>query len=109
MFGMLGLLVYMTVHISPQRPVSSGAAYSEMVPDGQGRKIWKRVYAELYGPEGLEKTWRVATPKGYFDEADRDDFLRRIPVEKRFGDARLTVKEDGADLVFGIYTRGAIP
>ena len=109
MFGMLGGLAYMTMHFNPQRPVSAGAANSETVSDDQGRKIWKRVYAELYGPQGLERTWKIATPKGYFNESDRDEFLRKIPAEKRFGEARLTVKEDRADLVFGIYYKGAKP
>ena len=109
MFGMLGGLAYMTLYFTPQRPVGSGTATSETVTDGQGRKIWKRVYAELYGPRGLERTWKIATPKGYFNESDRDEFMRRIPAEKQFGEARLTVKEDRADLVFGIYYKGARP
>jgi len=113
MFCLLAVLTFLTLNTNPQRfkyrhppeeSQSPSAGSSET-----GAKTWGKVYAELYGPKGLEKTWEIATPKGYFTEADRDQFLRDIPAKKQFGEARVTVKEDGADLVFGIYYKGAKP
>jgi len=113
MFCLLALLALLTMNTNPQRlkyrhppeesqpPISGSSEKSE--------KTWSKVYAELYGPKGLEKTWEIATPKGYFTEADREQFLRDIPEKKQFGEAKVTVKEDGDDLVFGIYYKGANP
>lgn len=109
MFGLLGLFIYLTLISNPQRPMNQRAAIqSEPTPIAE-KKTWKKVYAELYGPDGLEKTWEIATPKGYFDGHDREEFLRKIPAEGRFGEAEITVKEDGGDLIFGIYYKGAKP
>jgi len=113
MFCMLGGFIYLTMHTNPQRskyrhdPAEAQApAVGSSNPD---EKTWKKVYAELHGPRGLEKTWEVATPKGYFNEADRERFLSDIPAKKQFGDAQVTVKEDEGDLVFSIYYKGAKP
>lgn len=111
MFGVLGLFIYLTLQSNPRRPVHTPSP-AVLGPDpgaGGAPRSWQKVYAELYGPEGLERTWEVATPKGYFDEGDREHFLKEIPAGGRFGAARMTVKEDGPDLVFGIYYKGAIP
>ncbi len=113
MFGIIGVFLYLTMYTNPQRskyshdPAESKAAASESPVAGE--KTWKSIYAELYGPEGLEKTWEIATPKGYFTEADRDQFLTDIPAKKQFGEAQVTVMESGGDLVFGIYYKGAKP
>jgi hypothetical protein len=113
MFCMLGGFIYLTMHTNPQRSkYRHDPAESQAPPTGslvEGDKTWTKVYAELYGPRGLEKTWEIATPKGYFSEADREQFLRDIPAKKQFGDAQVTVKEAGGDLVFGIYYKGAKP
>ena len=113
MFCLLALFIYLTMHTNPQRskyrhdPAESKAPASD--PADAGEKIWKKVYAELYGPEGMEKTWEIATPKGYFTEADREQFLNDIPAKKQFGEAQVMVKEDSGDLVFSIYYKGAKP
>lgn len=110
MFVVLGFFIILTMQTNPQRTkYRHSPGESESVSSNQGEKTWKKVYAELYGPKGLEKTWEIATPKGYFTEADRDQFLRDVPAKKQFGEARVTVKEDGGDLVFGIYYKGAKP
>ncbi len=110
MFMILGIMIYVTMISNPSRPVQPRGPFgSDPVSVGEGEKTWKRVFAELYGPNGLEKTWEVATPKGFFDEADREDFMRRIPAEKRFGEVEMTVKEEGEELIFGIYPQGARP
>ncbi len=113
MFCMLGGFIYLTMHTNPQRfkyrhdPAEAQApAVGSSISD---EKTWKKVYAELYGPKGLEKTWEIATPKGYFTEADREQFLRDIPAKKQFGDSQVTVKEDGEELIFSIYYNGAKP
>ncbi|MBI3811859.1 MAG: hypothetical protein HY283_06615 [Nitrospirae bacterium] len=113
MLCIMGGFIYLTLYTNPQRskyrhdPVESPAPPSGSPASGE--KTWNKVYAELYGPKGLEKTWEIATPKGYFTEAERDQFLRDIPAKKQFGEARMTVKEEGSDLVFGIYYKGAKP
>jgi hypothetical protein len=113
MFSMLGGFIYLTMQTNPQRSKYQHApAESQAPPSGSsiaGEKTWKKVYAELYGPKGLEKTWEIATPKGYFNEGDREQFLRDIPAKKQFGEAQVTVKEDEGDLVFSIYYKGAKP
>jgi len=109
---LIGLAV-VTLNSNPQRskyshaPAGPRPMSDESMPAGE--RTWTKVYAELYGPKGLEKTWEIATPKGYFTEADRDQFLRTIPEKKQFGEAEVTVKEDDGDLVFGIYYKGAKP
>ena len=113
MFFMLGGFIYLTMQTNPQRSkYRHDPAELQAPPSGSsivGEKTWKKVYAELYGPKGLEKTWEIATPKGYFNEADREQFLRDVPAKKQFGDAKVTAKEDGGDLVFSIYYKGAKP
>ncbi len=113
MFCMLGGFIYLTMQTNPQRSkYRHNSTESQTSPSGSsisGEKTWKKIYAELYGPKGLEKTWEIATPKGYFTEADREQFLRDIPAKKQFGDSKVTVKEDGEDLVFSIYYNGAKP
>ncbi|MBI3609734.1 MAG: hypothetical protein HY204_03420 [Nitrospirae bacterium] len=112
MFVVLASFIYLTMNTNPQRSMYRHPVESESAPSvssNAGEKTWKKVYAELYGPKGLEKTWEVATPKGYFNEADREQFMRDIPEKKQFGNAQVTVKEDGGDLVFGIYYKGAKP
>lgn len=105
--------IFLTLNTNPQRSrYQHPPAESRMTPPRPGptvAKTWKKVYAELYGPKGLEKTWEIATPKGYFNEADRDRFLQDIPGKKQFGDAQVTVMEDEGDLVFNIYYKGAKP
>ncbi len=113
MFCIMIGFIYLTLYTNPQRPkYQHDPAQSQASPSGSSmgaEKTWQRVYAELYGPKGLEKTWEIATPKGYFSEADRDQFLRDIPAKKQFGEAQVTVKESEGDLVFGIYYKGAKP
>ena len=80
MFGSLIVLTVMTLATNPQRPRSPDYPVStDAAEAAPGEKKWENVYAELYGPEGLERTWEVRTPKGFFDETDRDDFIRKIP------------------------------
>jgi len=113
MFLVLVGFIYLTMYTNPQRskyrhdPSESQPPASES--SASGEKTWNKVYAELYGPAGLEKTWEVATPKGYFTEAERDQFLRDIPSKKQFGEAQVTVKESDGELVFSIYYKGAKP
>jgi len=113
MFCLLVLLALMTLNSNPQRSKYRNPPEESQTPASdsseKSEKTWSKVYAELYGPKGLEKTWEIATPKGYFTEADREQFLRDIPEKKQFGEAQVTVKEDGNDLVFGIYYKGAKP
>lgn len=113
MFLVLAVLTYLTLVYNPQRPKyrhSTTESAAESSPaSASGEKTWTKVYAELYGPEGLEKTWEIATPKGYFNESDREQFLRDIPVKKQFGEAIVMVQEDRGDLVFSIYYKGAKP
>jgi hypothetical protein len=113
MFLMMAGFIYLTMNTNPQRfKYRHDPAESRTRSAGSSNpaeKNWLRVYAELYGPKGLEKTWEIATPKGYFTQADRDQFLRDIPAKKQFGEAQVTVKESEGDLVFGIYYKGAKP
>jgi len=113
MFCLLVLLALMTFNSNPQRSKYRHPPEESQTPASdssvKSEKTWSKVYAELYGPKGLEKTWEIATPKGYFTQADREQFLRDIPEKKQFGEAQVTVKEDGNDLVFGIYYKGAKP
>jgi len=113
MFAMLAGFALLTVNTNPQRSKYRHPPADTRTPTSDSgsstEKTWSKVYAELYGPKGLEKTWEVATPKGYFTEADRDQFLKTIPEKKQFGEAQVTVKEDGGDLIFGIYYKGAKP
>jgi hypothetical protein len=113
MFCLLALLAIMTMNTNPQRSKYRHPAEESQPPTAESsethEKTWSKVYAELYGPKGLERTWEIATPKGYFTQADRDQFLRDIPAKKQFGEAQVTAKEDGDDLVFSIYYKGAKP
>jgi hypothetical protein len=113
MFCIMGGFIYLTMYTNPQRSKYRHDPSESLTPPSgpsvTGEKTWSKVYAELYGPRGLEKTWEIATPKGYFSEADRDQFSRDIPAKKQFGDAQVTVKEDEGDLVFSIYYKGAKP
>jgi len=113
MFLMMGGFIYLTINTNPQRlKYRHDSPQSQLTPaesPGPVQKTWPKVYAELYGPKGLEKTWEIATPKGYFTQEDRDQFLRDIPAKKQFGEAQVTVKESDEDLVFGIYYKGAKP
>lgn len=110
-FVMLGTFIFMTMVTNPQRskyqrdPVEKEAPVSE-----QGSKTWAHIYAEFYDSDGLHKTMEVRSPKGYFNEADRDAFLESEKNRKSYGKStRVLVIEDSVDLVFGIYTEGAQP
>ncbi|HTN44093.1 MAG TPA: hypothetical protein VMN77_09900 [Nitrospiria bacterium] len=113
MFCLLAVMAYLTLYTNPQRSKYRHPAEEARPPAAESsetrEKTWSKVYAELYGPKGLEKTWEIATPKGYFTQADRDQFVRDIPAKKQFGEAQVTAKEDGDDLVFSIYYKGAKP
>ena len=109
MFGLIGVFFYLTLSFNPSRPIPAAEVRSAPAPDENGRKRWNHAYAELYGPKGLENTWEIKTPGGYFTESDRDDFLKKTQDEKPFGEAQVRVKEDSGDLVIGIYYKGARP
>lgn len=113
MFSLLAGLAVLTMNTNPQRSKYRHPPAESRTPvagsSETGKKTWSKVYAELYGPKGLERTWEIATPKGYFTESDRDQFLRDIPAKKQFGDAQVTAAEDGDNLVFSIYYKGAKP
>lgn len=110
-FGLLFAFMYLTMATNPQRPkyqkntTEKPAALSQ-----EGPRKWAHVYAEFYDSKGLHKTMEIKNQKGYFNEADRDSFLKNEKDRLPYGEStEVRVIEDSVDLVFGIYTDGAKP
>ncbi len=72
---------------------------------------WKRMYVEMYGPNGSEGRWDVQPPPGrIIDEAKRDEMLVGLrKPNPEYPDSHVEWADCGTDLVFGYFHHGARP
>jgi hypothetical protein len=68
-------------------------------------KTWRKLWIELYGPDGYKGSWEVTPPDGQsFDETAVRRHIADIRGKPEYRESELRVCEDEGELIIGVFT-----